>query len=239
MDDLFLALFFISLLSLVVGLVKPSLVLRFLRGDKTRKKVALVFGGGVLLFFILFGVTASPTEQPEEEIKQPEETTLLPQEEITQPSQEEIEKQEPEKEIVEIGIGVSRKSIIDVFEKPAVGFSFSEGIPIRGQENYVGRKGTAIVQLLGPASDLSEASIMVLMSTDVEENILSLANMIGFANIINTNSVDWVTNEFPKIAADINKPYSNTKVFNKQLFKISLTPDDWLTFLNLTVTPAK
>ncbi len=94
MNDLFLTLFFISLLGLVVGLVRPPLVLHFLKGDKTRKKVALVFGGGAFLFLILVGVTAPPTEQPEE-------TTPVPQEEITQPLQKEVEKQEPEKEIIE------------------------------------------------------------------------------------------------------------------------------------------
>ncbi len=232
MNDLFLTLFFISLLGLVVGLVRPPLVLHFLKGDKTRKKVALVFGGGAFLFLILVGVTAPPTEQPEE-------TTPVPQEEITQPLQKEVEKQEPEKEIVEIGIGVSRKSIIDILEKPDIGFSFSEGTPVNGQENYVGQKGGNVVQLLGKANNLSEASIIALLGVDVGENMLSLVRVVSFANIIDSNSVDWVTNEFQKITADMTKSYSNTKVFDKKLFKVSFTPSPFFNSFSLIVTPAK
>lgn len=52
MSDLFLVLLLLSLAGLVVGLIHPQL-LRM----PSRKMTAGAFGGGALLFFILFGVT--------------------------------------------------------------------------------------------------------------------------------------------------------------------------------------
>jgi len=58
MEILFFIIFFISAICLIVGLIKPHLVLGFLRGDKTRKKVILVFGTLGIMFFILCGLIA-------------------------------------------------------------------------------------------------------------------------------------------------------------------------------------
>ncbi len=58
MGSLFFILFFISFVCLITGLIKPQLTLRFLKGDKTRKKVILVFGTLSIMFFILCGLIA-------------------------------------------------------------------------------------------------------------------------------------------------------------------------------------
>ncbi len=58
MENLFIILLLISLVCLLVGLVKPGLVLFFLKGEKTRKKVGLIFGLSSVLFFVLFGLVA-------------------------------------------------------------------------------------------------------------------------------------------------------------------------------------
>jgi len=60
MENLFFILLLISFICLVVGLIKPRLVLRFLRGDKTRKNVILIFGITTVLFFMLFGLVTAP-----------------------------------------------------------------------------------------------------------------------------------------------------------------------------------
>jgi hypothetical protein len=54
MSDIFLLLFFISTLALVIGLAKPSLLKL-----ESRKKAGLIFGGSMIVFFILFGITSS------------------------------------------------------------------------------------------------------------------------------------------------------------------------------------
>lgn len=56
MTDLFGFLILGSLIALVVGLVKPTAFSRWIK-NPTRKKVGLIFGGLVFVFFIGFGMT--------------------------------------------------------------------------------------------------------------------------------------------------------------------------------------
>jgi outer membrane biosynthesis protein TonB len=67
MDNLFLILLLVSLVCLVVGLIKPSIFSRLLKGQSSRKKTSLIFSISSVLFFILFGIAAntdSTTESP-------------------------------------------------------------------------------------------------------------------------------------------------------------------------------
>ncbi len=57
MDNLFLLLFFASIIVLIVGLIKPTIFARFLKERATRKGVAMVFGIATFVFFILFTIT--------------------------------------------------------------------------------------------------------------------------------------------------------------------------------------
>lgn len=60
MDDLFLVLMLISFKALFVGLIKPSTVIKW--GEiRDKKKVLYTYIPAILIFFILFGVTA-PTQ---------------------------------------------------------------------------------------------------------------------------------------------------------------------------------
>ncbi len=61
MDNLFLILFLISLVGLIVGLIKPSSLSRFLKKKATRKNSAIIFGVATLIFFVLFGITTEST----------------------------------------------------------------------------------------------------------------------------------------------------------------------------------
>lgn len=64
MDDLFIVLFLLSIVALIVGLIKPSLVLKWLPENKRKRKSALlIFGAAAILFFVLIGVTAPPVEE--------------------------------------------------------------------------------------------------------------------------------------------------------------------------------
>jgi hypothetical protein len=56
MNNLFLFLFLLSIVGLVVGLVKPSYTKL-----KSRKEVSFLFGGAIIVFFILVGVTGQST----------------------------------------------------------------------------------------------------------------------------------------------------------------------------------
>src|SRR5690625_43516 len=105
MESLFLILFFISFLALLIGLIKPNIVLKWLREAKrSRKSVAMYFGIAAVVFFILFGATASPAndsadadnnDQIEQEEKAKEEELKKEQEEKIK--EEELKKEQEEK----------------------------------------------------------------------------------------------------------------------------------------------
>lgn len=63
MSDIFLILFLLSPVALLAGLIKPNLFSKYL---PTRKKIALAFSSLTVLSFILFGITAPPTEKTEQ-----------------------------------------------------------------------------------------------------------------------------------------------------------------------------
>jgi len=54
-----LLLFLVSLVALIVGLVKPTVFSRFIKGEVSRKKIATIFGIVAVLFFVLLGITAN------------------------------------------------------------------------------------------------------------------------------------------------------------------------------------
>jgi len=55
---LFSLLFIVSFICLVIGLIKPALFSKFTKGKITKKKIALIFGGATVAFFVLVGATA-------------------------------------------------------------------------------------------------------------------------------------------------------------------------------------
>lgn len=61
MNALFLLLFLVSIVCLIVGLIQPKIFSRFFKDKASRKFVGLVFGIATVLFFILFGVTSTPS----------------------------------------------------------------------------------------------------------------------------------------------------------------------------------
>jgi len=67
MGVLFFLLFFVSLISLIVGLIKPTTFSRFIKGEITRKRIWLIFGISTFVFFILTGTLADKTATKEEE----------------------------------------------------------------------------------------------------------------------------------------------------------------------------
>ena len=65
MNNVFLFLSLLSFVGLIVGIIKPSLF------KQTRKRVGLGFGGGIILFFILFGVTSPKSQEVASTPQQP------------------------------------------------------------------------------------------------------------------------------------------------------------------------
>jgi len=71
MDTIFLLLFFVSFIALIIGLIKPTVFSRFIKGEITRKKIATIFGIATVASFILFGVTTDSSKNNNEITQQP------------------------------------------------------------------------------------------------------------------------------------------------------------------------
>lgn len=67
MQAIFGLLLFLSLLGVIIGLISPKLVIG-LGNKKTRGRVFLTYGSGIIIFFILFSATTPPNEQKKERL---------------------------------------------------------------------------------------------------------------------------------------------------------------------------
>lgn len=63
MNNLFLLLFLASFVCLIIGLAKPTVFSRFIKGEITRKKVVLIFGIAIVAFFVMFGMIIDTSKQ--------------------------------------------------------------------------------------------------------------------------------------------------------------------------------
>jgi len=70
MENLFGLLFFISLICLIVGLIKPTIFGKFLKGELTRKKIGKIFGISTVVFFVLIGVTSETPKKIDKQTEQ-------------------------------------------------------------------------------------------------------------------------------------------------------------------------
>lgn len=71
MENLFLLLFFISIISLIIGLIKPNIFARFINGEISRKKIGVIFSIATVASFILFGIATDSTKNDTTAIPQP------------------------------------------------------------------------------------------------------------------------------------------------------------------------
>lgn len=131
MFGLFTILFLVSIVGLVVGLVKPELVLKLIRKDDnpSRKTVLKYFGGALLVSFIMMGI-ASPSDNADKE-KQ----TVVEADEVIE--EDEVAEEEVEEvyvyEITEVERNVLSKPYAEltddekvIMEKMAVDFDSIE-----------------------------------------------------------------------------------------------------------------
>ncbi|OHA83956.1 MAG: hypothetical protein A2937_00420 [Candidatus Yonathbacteria bacterium RIFCSPLOWO2_01_FULL_47_33b] len=70
MDNLFLLIFLASIISLVIGLVKPTAFSHFIKGEITRKKIGTIFGIATVASFVLFAVTIDSSKNNNNEVTQ-------------------------------------------------------------------------------------------------------------------------------------------------------------------------
>lgn len=96
MDVIFLLLFLASLTCLIIGLIKPTVFSRLIKGEMTRRKIGLIFGVATLILSVLFSIATDssvvndgPSNTPDTIQKSP------PQARQTQPETGPIETAKP------------------------------------------------------------------------------------------------------------------------------------------------
>ncbi len=133
------------------------------------------------------------------------------------------------------GTDIARDNIVKELEESPFGFVFDFGQPVNGEENYVGKSGGNVVQLIGPASNLTMLQIVALLTDEEAENLLSLGRVTGFANLIDEASVDWVSDNFEKAAQNRARDFTETEIFNGKVFTFSYLHKDMFDSVTLKV----
>ena len=115
------------------------------------------------------------------------------------------------------GIGVSRSKIQSVFS--SLGFSFRSGTPVDGMSQTIGasEEGLALIQLIGPNTELVEASIVIFIPNDApDKTLLNSAYMLGLTSVVLPNwnsSADWITTNVDKAVRSSRETYeASTRV---------------------------
>ena len=105
------------------------------------------------------------------------------------------------------GLGISRQSVQSIFSDPDLGFAFDPPDVLRdGRPRVLGESelGAAIIELIGPPKDLSQATIIVGLPNDNPESLLlSTLYLLGFVNVVApgwSDGVDWVTANIDRVA---------------------------------------
>lgn len=102
MNSLFLILVLVCLVALIVGLVKPQKVIRW--GDmekRNRKSVLKYYGVGLIVFFVLFGVTSNNTGNTNKNDSASQSTTVSNKKELTAEEKAAEEKKAAEKKVAD------------------------------------------------------------------------------------------------------------------------------------------
>lgn len=99
MTDLFGFLNLAAFIALVVGLIKPTAFARWVK-NPTRKKVGLIFGGLLLVFFIAFGMTTDTAKTANTSTKPATQTETVKNDPTSAPEAPALSEQDQIKKLV-------------------------------------------------------------------------------------------------------------------------------------------
>jgi hypothetical protein len=145
------------------------------------------------------------------------------------------------------GIQVNRAAFIQTLQKAAaVGgttIDFKQGDQLNGQDNYVAQQGQNIIQLIGPADNLTEIEGEATVDTQAQnymDNITSLIYVVGVANVIDPQAKDWVTHTIDNEMKSGKSTVSEDKVIDGRDYTVELkAANNSTTFIVLTVKAAQ
>lgn len=184
MKALFGLLSSVAILAMIVGLIRPSIILPQSANPTRLRALAVTFGA----FCAVVGLGVVVTENdvansaPLAQADLPVTTEPVPVPMEVTPAT-----------AYTAGLGLTRSEVLGFFND--IGFAFQEGKPIDGMDNWNGRASVTNVQVLGPIDDIREISLMAIFSQDDKHNLTNLLQMAAFLNFVAPEwdgAMDWL-----------------------------------------------
>lgn len=202
--------FLASLIALILGLIRPNLVIRW-GTVRTRGMAAKVFGA-IAVASLVLGVATAP---PSDVTRQQEMAATAQQAEEGKPTEPKPAEGTPHKvaeqtEVVNTtadegmpktkeepthqksgGLGISRDAVAKVFTQPEIGFALEESTPVDGKPRIMGLSPDqlAILELIGEPEALDHVNLMVTVPADRPD--LAMLNLVYLLGVVKTVLPDW------------------------------------------------
>lgn len=242
MSGLFGLLSFGSLVALVIGLIKPSVFRNKRWQNPTRKKVGLVFGGAMLLFFILVGATTSsstpnsqtnPTNSPtpKQETKSVPSTTSA----TSSPTPRTTNTPIPSIAPILGGLWVSRNVYIQTLQGVEPDLTFVYINQTQNMDTYGAKQGNDFILLIGPENNLVEIASQIDTSGTTTADDLKLLNEVGGA--VDIKSYTWIEQALVKGVnqTQTNPTYETSSTINGRLYTLSFNNTKKIIILTVQV----
>jgi len=136
-----------------------------------------------------------------------------------------------------VGLGVTRDFIEASVQKYLPDISFSQSLPVQGEDTYIAQKDQNTIQLTGPANDLTEISSTASLNTDNVRNVKALAYMNTVTAIVDRDAGVWMSSAL-KTALDQNISLQNiSTIIHKKKYMFSVVNNDLLKLFKITIDP--
>ena len=219
MDDLFLLLFFVSIVSLIVGLIKPS-AFSFLKKEITRKNVVSLFGISSIVFFVLFGVTTEPTVQNQQKLQ---ENKISENKEVNQQPKKEKDEQ---LEIENQSTGKAENIISDTAEQIENKTEITTKEPV----NEAVKENTPVVKEPEAKTQTVRDDILAILKTNASTEWGNDYEMVQYEYNNQVQSYDWVIaqTKYPEIMANAKQKWGHDYEMVKYEYNNQAEAYDWV-----------
>jgi hypothetical protein len=191
MSGLFAFLLFLSLLSIPIGLIKPSLFNKLFKKDMTRKKLTILFAITSFILFIAFGFTVDSTVDVQND--------QIALKENNEPNN--IQK-EPAEEVNEITEPIIESDPIIEDKKD------NEELPAPPEEEL---NNEEIDQPTEPTQQTNRENVLIILKKNAEKEWGDDYQMVKFEYDNQVEAYDWVVSqtEYPDIMTNAKQEWGD------------------------------
>lgn len=136
------------------------------------------------------------------------------------------------------GIGISRRALQAVYEP--WGFVFTSSPLLDGRQRVMADQATTMVELIGPASEVEEASVIAIVPNDDPDAAVSIVlymMLLPQAVLPGWDSSDWVGDHIEEGIDDPDGSYKTSIRVDDKLVTLSI--ESSIATLLLTIEPAR